>query len=162
MGKPHVDALGPIGKLVDVRGGIALAAHLLSGSELTEMRPLVVRVEGDHSAVEAQGGHGLQVDRAADAAHHVGLTRLVDGHAADKRGGVLVVLKVAVVARGGLLDAVKRAHVEVRIQAANGDLLVASVDALAGQARQAHEVVCDADIRKLADVLGRDDLDDGV
>jgi len=112
--------------------------------------------------VEAQGGHRLQVDRPANAAHQVSLAGLVDRHPADERGGILVVLGVPVVARGGLLDAVERAHDEVRIEAANGDLLVAAVFTLAGQACQPHKVVGDADVGQLADILGGDDLDDRV
>ena len=100
-------------------------------------------------------------DEMVQAADQARLAGLVDHHAADQVRGILVVLGGAVVVRGGLLDTIERADAEVGGKTADGDLLVAAVDALAGDAGQARQGIGDADVRELADVLGHEDFDQG-
>src|SRR5690606_25109192 len=79
---------------------------------------------------------------------------------AQQLGRVLVELDAAVVAGARLLAAVERGGGEVAGEAADVDLGGAAALALRGQAGQARDRFGDAGVRQLADVLGRDRLDD--
>ncbi len=134
-----------------------------------------------HLLGQAQRGARLDVDRARGAAFdQVGLRRLVDRHLADDFGRQQVVADAA--ARGAAVDAlvgdepVGAAHAvavdqglrERRRGAADAHAVRIGEGAVAAgvradvDARQALHGIGHVLGRQLADVFGRDDLDDGV
>ena len=74
----------------------------------------------------------------------------------------MVELDRAVVARARLLAAVEQSGGEVGREAADRDHLRAAVDALRREAGQARDQFRDRDVGQLADVFGRDRLDDAL
>ena len=150
-----------IGRLRDVAGVDALAVGGRVGG-LAQRVALATHAEGADRLAEVERAHGLQVERAGQAlADEPRVRGLVDGDAADQLGRVLVELDAAVVARADHLATIEQRGGEVGRQPAHADHLCTTGDTLRGQARQARERFGDADIRKLADVFGRDGLDDG-
>ena len=147
-----------VGELVDVRRTDA-AAPLVAVAQAVHV---AARVERHRALAEGQGPHGAQVDRARQAlAHQPRVGRLVDDHLVDQLRRVLVELDAAVVAQAHLFAAVEQRRGEVAREAADVDLLRTVAEALRGQAGQARQRVGDRHVRQLADVLGRDRLDDG-
>jgi hypothetical protein len=76
--------------------------------------------------------------------------------------GILVELDAAVVAGADLLAAVQQRRGEARVGAAQTDGRRTALGALRGEARQARDGFCDARVRQLADIFGRDRLDDAA
>src|SRR5690606_6690201 len=155
------DAQGAVGELVHEADVEAVAVRVHAGG-FAQRVLLVAAADRDHAVAVAQRTHGLHVDGARQAlADQAGVRGLVDGDAVDQLGRVLVELDAAVVAGADQLAAVEQGGGEVRGQAAHADDLGATGDALRRQARQARDRLGDAHVRQLADVLGRDRLDDG-
>src|SRR5207245_1113852 len=113
-------------------------------------RPLRVQVSqgvslGTHADREdvvpvRERPHGAQVDRSGETGRDaLGVGGLVDYHRLHDFRGVLIELDRTVVAGAGLLAAVQEGRDIVARKAADGDVLHASVDALAGEAGQAGE-----------------------
>ena len=153
----HGHAHGAVGELVDV-GGAEAAAPFVAVAQPVHV---AAGVERDGAFAEGQRAHRAQVDGARQAlAHERGVRGLVDHHLADQLGGVLVELHAAVVAQAHLFAAIEQRGGEIAGEAADVDLLRAVAEALRGQAGQARQRVGDRHVRQLADVFGRDGLDD--
>ena len=86
--------------------------------------------------------------------------RLVDDHRAHELGRILVELDAAVVAGADLLASVEQRGRESGVGAAQADRRGAAFRALRRQARQARDRFGDAGVGQLADVFGRNRLDD--
>ena len=155
-------AHGAVGELVHVADVEAVAIRVDVGG-LAQRVLLVAAADRDDPLAVAERAHGLHVQGAGQAlADQAGVRGLVDGDAADQLGRVLVELDAAVVTGADHLAAIEQGGGEVRRQAAHADHLGAAGHALGGQAGQAGDGFGDAHVRQLADVLGRDGLDDGA
>ena len=148
------------GELVNVADAQAVAVGGTAGRRAQRIARDAA-VDGDLAAAEVQRPDGLHVDRARQALPDqrcVG--RLEDDHAAEQFRRVLVKLDAAVVTRGHQFAAVEQGGREVWRQAAHADDLRAPGDALRREARQPGDGFGDAVVGQLADVFGRDRLDD--
>ncbi|MNU98413.1 hypothetical protein D3C71_885200 [compost metagenome] len=153
------DAQGVVHELVDVAGAEAVAVRVHVGG-LAQRALLVAAADGDHALGEAQRAHGLHVDGARQAlADQRGIGGLVDHHAVDQLGRILVELDAAVVAGADHFTPVEQGGGEIRRQAAHADHLRTTGHTLCGKARQARDRFGDADVGQLADVLGGDGFD---
>ena len=127
---------------------------------VAERAALPTPADRDHGVVIVERAHGAHVHGARQAlADQRRIRGLVDGHASHQLGRVLVELDAAVVAGAHQFAAVERGGGEVRRQAAHADHLRTTGHALGGDAGQAGDRFGDADVRQLADVFGRDGLD---
>ena len=157
------DAERIVEELVDIRAGDPVALVLRTGVELADIGIGAATADRDDALAIFDRADGAQVDRARQAlADQRGVGGLVDQHLVDDLGRVLVVFDRAVVTGRGLLAAVQQRGREVGREAADRDAVRAAVDALRGEAGQAGDRLRDRCVGKLADVLGRDRLDDLV
>lgn len=129
--------------------------------EGTILIPLVTRGQGNRTLILIQRTDGAQIGRTGQAGGcQAGFRSLVDNHGAEQFGRVLVELDTAVVTCSDLLAAIQQCRGEVRAQATDRDDLRAATKALRSQTRQARQGFCDGVVRQLADVLGRNGLND--
>ncbi|MNM84490.1 hypothetical protein D3C81_965800 [compost metagenome] len=160
MGDADGQTDGVVGELVDIAEVEAVAVRIFAGG-FAQRVLLVAAADGDDALVVAEWAHGLQIQGAGQAlANQAGVRGLVHGDAADQLGRVLVEFNRTVVAGADHFAAVEQGGGEVGRQAAHTDGLGAAGHALGGQAGQAGDGFGDADVRQLADVLGRDGLHD--
>ncbi len=150
-----------VGILVDVRdiGAISLVRNVRV--ELAEIVEFDARAGRDRPLAIGEGANRPHVDRPAERLpdeRRVG--RLVDNRSVQQFRRILIELYPAVVARRHLFAAIEQRRREVRGQAADRHDVRAPVEPLRREAGKARKRFGDRKVRKLADVFGRDDLDD--
>ncbi|MNE34907.1 hypothetical protein D3C80_1286450 [compost metagenome] len=155
----HADRV--VRELIDIAQGVALAVVGRARVQGADVVPLIAGVGDDRAAAVVQRADGPHVDRPGQAlAGQGGVGGLIDDDAGHHLRGELVELDAAVVAGRDHLAPVQQGGGEVRTQAADRDQLAATVQPLHRHAGQAGQGFGDRHVRQLADVLGRDDLDD--
>ena len=164
IGGGERDSERVVGELVDERRVDPVALVARAGIELAEIGIGAARADReDLAAAEIERPDGADVDGADQAlADQAGARRLVDVDLADDLRRILVELDGAVVAGRGLLAAVQQGHREIGAEAADRDDVGAARQALRGQAGKAGDRFGDRGVGELADILGRDRLDDLV
>ena len=161
IGDRQGDADAVAGKLVDIGAGQAIAHILAVGVDLAQVGIDAACADGDQLLAIIERTDGADVDRADQPLmDEVGLRRLVDIHAADDFGGILVELDIALLAGRRLRPAIERGRGQVGAGAADRDRIGAAEQALRCQAGQASDGFADRRVGQLADILGRDRFDD--
>ena len=162
MGIAQGDPDGVIGELVDVGHAVTGAVIRRPGVQGTDVVQLIAHIGGKGATAIGQGPDRLQICRTGQPlTDQRRVRRLVDGHTGQQLRRILIELHTAVVAGRDLLAAIQEGGGEVGAQAPDRDHLAAAVETLGRQTRQARQRFGDGDVRQLADVFGRHDLDDG-
>ena len=160
MGEADRHAQGAVEVLVNVADAKAVAGGFRVRDRAQRIA-LAAHVHCHGALAECQRTHGLHVNRAGQTlADQARVRSFVNGDAAQQLGRVLVEFDAAIVAGADLLAAVQQGGREVGGQAAHADDLGTAADALGRQAWQARDRLGDADVRKLANIFGRDGFDD--
>ena len=155
------EADGVVGELVDEGSTDAVASVAAAVYELAERVVLALAAESDAAFTERKRPYALHIDGARQALPDQRCVRgLVDDHAVDELGRILVEFDAAVPAGADLLAAIEQGAAELFGHAADVDHLGAAIDALHGQAGEPGDRVGDADVGKPADVFGTDGFDD--
>mmetsp|Transcript_41418 Transcript_41418/g.97062 ORF Transcript_41418/g.97062 Transcript_41418/m.97062 type:complete len:371 (+) Transcript_41418:2632-3744(+) len=155
------DAKPAIRKLVDIGNAAALTR---AGVRQAQAGLDLLVACCNNAATKGQWVNQTVVNRPRQAgANQCGVVGLVNIGAADQLGRVDTEVRRATVASAALLTAVDKIAREVFTQSADLDVgRGATPRALSGHAGQAGQCLSDCGVRQLADVFGRDGLDDRV
>ena len=155
------DAERVVGELVDIGRRRAIAVARAVRVELVDAVHLAARADRDDPVGLVERTQHPQVDRAGDSrGDQRGVGGLVDVDVLEEFRRILIELDAAIVTGRHLFAAVEQCGREIGAEAADRQALVATFEALCGDARQARERVRDRHVGQLADVFGRDRVDD--
>ena len=160
---PDRQADGVIGELVDVGRAQPVAGVGRIRAEVGVRIALVAGVESKRALAVLERSRGLQVDRAGETlANQLRIGRLVDDGTGEELRWVLVELDVAVVAGAHLFAAVQECVRKCWVGTAHADRGCVPGGTLRRYAGEPRKRVRNTDVRKLADVLGGNRLDDAA
>ena len=161
--KTQGDADCAVSELVDIGSTEALAVAVGIGIDGAVGIGFQASVQHHLAAVNGERTQGPHVDGARQPlAHQRCIAGLVDDGRIDQLGRELIELDRAVITGGDLRTAIEQGPGKVRRQAADLDHLSAAGHPLSRQTWQTSQRLGNADVRQLADVLGRNRLDDRI